>query len=72
MSTPKEHKIALLGLGYVGLPLAVAFAEHYDVLGFDTNAQKAHRIASGIDPTNELEEEQLSHAFKEIKGDVRN
>jgi len=63
MSTPKEHKIALLGLGYVGLPLAVAFAEHYDVLGFDTNAEKAHRIASGIDPTNELEGGQLSHAL---------
>ena len=63
MSTPKEHKIAILGLGYVGLPLAVAFAEYYDVLGFDTNAEKAHRIASGIDPTNELEEDQLSHAL---------
>ena len=63
MSTPKEHKIAILGLGYVGLPLAVAFAEHYDVLGFDTNAEKAHRIASGIDPTNELEGDQLSHAL---------
>ena len=63
MSTPKEHKIALLGLGYVGLPLAVAFAEHYDVLGFDTNAEKAQRIASGTDPTNELEGDQLSHAL---------
>jgi UDP-N-acetyl-D-galactosamine dehydrogenase len=63
MSTPKEHKIALLGLGYVGLPLAVAFAEHYDVLGFDTNTEKALRIASGIDPTNELEGDQLSHAL---------
>ena len=63
MSIPKEHTIALLGLGYVGLPLAVAFAEHYDVLGFDTNAEKAHRIASGIDPTNELEGDQLSHAL---------
>ena len=63
MSTPKEHKIALLGLGYVGLPLAVAFAEHYDVLGFDTNAEKAHRITSGIDPTDELEGDQLSHAL---------
>jgi UDP-N-acetyl-D-galactosamine dehydrogenase len=63
MSTPKEHKIALLGLGYVGLPLAVAFAEHYDVLGFDTNAEKAQRIASGTDPTNELEGDQLSRAL---------
>ena len=50
-------------MGYVGLPLAVAFAEHYDVLGFDTNAEKVHRIASGVDPTNELEGDQLSHAL---------
>jgi UDP-N-acetyl-D-galactosamine dehydrogenase len=50
-------------LGYVGLPLAVAFAEHYDVLGFDTNAEKAQRIASGIDPTDELDGGQLSHAL---------
>ncbi len=63
MSISKEHKIAILGLGYVGLPLAVAFAEHYDVLGFDTNAEKAHRITSGIDPTDELEGDQLSHAL---------
>ena len=72
MSQPKNIRLPYIGLGYEGPPLAVALAEHYDVLGFDTNAQKAHRIASGIDPTNELEEEQLSHAFKEIKGDVRN
>ena len=63
MSTAREHKIAILGLGYVGLPLAVAFAAHYDVLGFDTNAEKAHRIASGIDTTNELEGDELSHAL---------
>jgi UDP-N-acetyl-D-galactosamine dehydrogenase len=63
MSISKEHNIAILGLGYVGLPLAVAFAEHYDVLGFDTNAEKAHRITSGIDPTDELEGDQLSHAL---------
>ena len=63
MSTAREHKIAILGLGYVGLPLAVAFAAHYDVLGFDTNGEKAHRIASGIDTTNELEGDELSHAL---------
>ncbi len=63
MSTLKEHNIAILGLGYVGLPLAVAFAAHYEVLGFDTNAEKVHRIASGIDPTNELEGDQLSQAL---------
>jgi len=64
MSTSKEHKIAILGLGYVGLPLAVAFAAHYDVLGFDTNSEKALRIAGGIDPTDELEGDQLVHALQ--------
>jgi UDP-N-acetyl-D-galactosamine dehydrogenase len=64
MLEPKEHKIAILGLGYVGLPLAVAFAAHYDVLGFDTNGEKADRMASGIDPTDELEGGQLAHALQ--------
>ena len=64
MLEPKEHKSAILGLGYVGLPLAVAFASHYDVLGFDTNGEKALRIAGGIDPTDELEGDQLAHALQ--------
>ena len=64
MLESKEHKIAILGLGYVGLPLAVAFASHYDVLGFDTNGEKALRIAGGIDPTDELEGDQLALALQ--------
>ena len=38
--TPAEPKIAIIGLGYVGLPLAVAFAEKYPVIGFDINAKR--------------------------------
>ena len=56
MSAQKEHTIAILGLGYVGLPLAVAFSKKYKTLGFDINAEKAALIASGVDPTNELDE----------------
>ena len=55
MSAQREHTIAILGLGYVGLPLAVAFSKKYKTLGFDINAEKAALIASGVDPTNELD-----------------
>ena len=64
MSAQREHTIAILGLGYVGLPLAVAFSKKYKTLGFDINAEKAALIASGVDPTNELESDQLSHALQ--------
>ena len=64
MSAQKEHTIAILGLGYVGLPLAVAFSKKYKTLGFDINAEKVNLIASGIDPTNELVGDQLSHALQ--------
>ncbi|MDA7805502.1 nucleotide sugar dehydrogenase [Schleiferiaceae bacterium] len=64
MSAQKEHTIAILGLGYVGLPLAVAFSKKYKTLGFDVNPEKAALIASGVDPTNELDVDQLSHALQ--------
>jgi UDP-N-acetyl-D-glucosamine/UDP-N-acetyl-D-galactosamine dehydrogenase len=64
MSKQKKHTIAILGLGYVGLPLAVAFSKKYKTLGFDINAEKAALIASGVDPTNELGDDQLSHALQ--------
>jgi UDP-N-acetyl-D-galactosamine dehydrogenase len=47
MTGLKEHTIAILGLGYVGLPLAVAFSKKYNTLGFDINEAKASLIASG-------------------------
>ena len=64
MSAQREHTIAILGLGYVGLPLAVAFSKKYKTLGFDINAEKAALIASGVDPTNELDDDQLSQALE--------
>ena len=64
MSAQREHTIAILGLGYVGLPLAVAFSKKYRTLGFDINAEKAALIASGVDPTNELDGDQLSQALQ--------
>jgi UDP-N-acetyl-D-galactosamine dehydrogenase len=51
-----EAKIAVVGLGYVGLPLAHAFAQHFDVVGFDVNKEKVEQMKNGIDPTGEVPE----------------
>lgn len=48
-----EFKIAVIGLGYVGLPLAIEFAKQYDVLGFDTNAARVQELSTGSDSTQE-------------------
>lgn len=49
-----NEKIALVGLGYVGMPIAVAFAKKVKVVGFDLNEAKINLYRSGIDPTNEV------------------
>ena len=50
----KEEYISLIGLGYVGMPIAVAFAKKAKVIGFDLNKQKIEQYKSGTDPTNEV------------------
>ncbi|MGW8122569.1 nucleotide sugar dehydrogenase [Roseivirga echinicomitans] len=55
-----ESKIAIIGLGYVGLPLAVAFAEKYKVFGFDINQSRIDELNSGYDRTLEVEDELLA------------
>ena len=50
----REEKLSLVGLGYVGMPIAVAFAKKVDVIGFDTNSAKIELYKNGIDPTNEV------------------
>ena len=56
----KRIKIAVIGLGYVGLPLAVEFAKKYKVVGFDVNAERVEELRKGIDGTLEITNEQLS------------
>ena len=51
-----EGKIALVGLGYVGMPIAVEFAKHVKVIGFDINEKRVNEYANGIDSTNEVGE----------------
>lgn len=53
------NKIAVVGQGYVGLPLAVAFARHFPVIGYDTNIKRVQEIQSGYDRTQEVSKETL-------------
>lgn len=55
----KREKISVTGLGYVGIPLAIAFAKKTDVIGFDINSQKVELYKSGIDPTKEVGDESV-------------
>lgn len=55
----KQTKIAIIGLGYVGLPLAVAFSEKHTVIGFDINKKRVAELNSGIDHTLEISTESL-------------
>ena len=50
----KQTKLSVVGLGYVGMPIAVAFAKKVDVIGYDYNAPKSDSYLEGIDPTNEV------------------
>ena len=55
----QKPKIAIIGLGYVGLPLAVAFAKKYSVVGFDINPKRIAELQAGVDSTLEIESEKL-------------
>jgi DNA-binding MurR/RpiR family transcriptional regulator len=50
----KEKKIAVIGLGYVGLPIALEFARKFSVIGFDINAKRVEMLRNRIDPSSEL------------------
>lgn len=58
----EQSKIAIIGLGYVGLPLAVEFGKFYPTLGFDININRVEELRSGIDNTLEVEPEELVEA----------
>jgi UDP-N-acetyl-D-glucosamine/UDP-N-acetyl-D-galactosamine dehydrogenase len=51
----KEAKLAVIGLGYVGLPIALEFARKIKVIGFDINAKRVEMMRNNVDPSNELE-----------------
>lgn len=58
----EKHKLGIVGLGYVGLPLAVAFARKFRVIGFDINQSRIDGLSEGIDVTREVATEELSNA----------
>ncbi|SMB88700.1 UDP-N-acetyl-D-galactosamine dehydrogenase [Desulfonispora thiosulfatigenes DSM 11270] len=65
----KRDKIAVIGLGYVGMPIAVAFAKKVDVIGFDLNEKKIELYKNGIDPTNEVGNEEIRKTMVEFTAD---
>ncbi len=58
----KQEKLAVIGLGYVGLPIALAFAKKISVIGFDINADRVEMMKNGIDPSNELSKDEFDGA----------
>lgn len=65
----REEKISLIGLGYVGMPIAVAFAKKVDVIGFDVNEEKINLYKNGIDPTKEVGNEIIKNTTVEFTSD---
>lgn len=67
----KEEKLSVVGLGYVGLPVAAAFARKFSVVGFDINEEKIALYRRGIDPTGEVGDEALKGAAIAFTADER-
>lgn len=65
----KKEKLSLIGLGYVGMPIAVAFAKKINVVGFDLNAKKIELYKNGIDPTHEVGNDAISKTKVEFTAD---
>lgn len=65
----KEESISLVGLGYVGMPIAVAFSKKVNVIGYDLNEKKIQLYKSGIDPTNEVGNDSIKNCTVEFTAD---
>lgn len=65
----KKEKISLVGLGYVGMPIAVAFSKKVNVVGFDLNKAKIELYQSGVDPTKEVGDEAIKNCSVEFTAD---
>jgi len=66
----KEKTLAVIGLGYVGLPIALEFAKKIKVIGFDINAQRVEMMRNGIDPSQELESSAFENCDIEFTNDL--
>src|SRR5699024_1250281 len=66
----RKENISLIGLGYVGMPIAVAFAKKVNVLGFDINQEKIELYKQGIDPTREVGNEVIKETTVDFTADA--
>lgn len=66
----KESKLAVIGLGYVGLPIALEFAKKIKVVGFDINEDRVALMKRGIDPSNELSKEDFENSDIEFTASI--
>lgn len=66
-----KAKLSLVGLGYVGLPIAVAFAKKINVIGYDLNQNKINMCLNGVDPTNEVGDEAIKNTRVEFTSDEK-
>lgn len=64
-----QEKIAIIGLGYVGMPLGIAFAKKLQVIGFDRNKDKISLYKTGVDPTDEVGSEEIKNTTVEFTTD---
>lgn len=67
----KKERLAVVGLGYVGMPIAVAFAKKIEVIGFDVNAAKIELYKSGVDPTHEVGDEAIKNTTISFSSDEK-
>ena len=65
----KNEKLSLIGLGYVGMPIAVAFSKKVNVIGFDVNAEKVSLYQKGIDPTKEVGDKAIKSCSVDFTND---
>lgn len=68
----KEKTVAVIGLGYVGLPLALEFARKYKVIGFDINSERIEMLKKGVDPSKELSTEEFNNTDILFTSDTKN
>ena len=64
MKMLKNKKIAIIGLGYVGLPLAVEFGKKYKTIGYDLNSDRIDELTLGLDNTGEITKRNLQSSIK--------
>lgn len=68
--TDKKAKICVIGLGYVGLPIALEFAKKYSVIGFDINAKRVDMMRRGVDPSKEIPQQEFEGVDISFTADI--